>query len=237
MGTLGTVGIADKGNYDPATTYVLGNSVYYGGSTWVAKKNNLTGITPEEGENWKYLARGFGSDSLSQIEATDTSGVLGTSGETVVSQALIDAIADKVMTKLIPYTNIVDNFLATDPNTVLSGPMGKALKDQLDTTNSNLALKANTTDVTTSLNLKLNKDATSIEWLDLIRRSGLYTVVNKAYTPDNTQEFIFQAYAPLQDSWVVWLTAYQLYADHVYIARMVSTNGTTYTVGAWNQLF
>lgn len=120
MSILGTVGIADKGDYNPSTTYVAGNSVYYAGSTWVALKSNLTGITPEEGENWKYLARGFESDSLSQIEGTDTSGVIGTAGSTVVSQALIDAIADKVMTKLIPYANIVNNFMATDPKTVLS---------------------------------------------------------------------------------------------------------------------
>lgn len=138
MGVLGTVGIADKEDYNPSETYVIGNSVYYGGSTWVARKDNLTGITPEEGENWKYLARGFGSDNLGQIEGTDTSGVLGAVGADVVSQALIDAIADKVMTKLIPYTNIANNFLATDPKTVLSGPMGKSLKEQLDTTNSNL---------------------------------------------------------------------------------------------------
>lgn len=87
------------------------------------------------------------------------------------------------------------------------------------------------------MNLKLNKDAISIDWLDLIRRSGLYAVVNRAYTPDDTQEFIFQAFVPVQNGWVVWLTAYQLYADHVYIARMVSTNGTTYTVGTWHKLF
>lgn len=91
--------------------------------------------------------------------------------------------------------------------------------------------------MTTSLNLKLNKDATSIEWLDTIRRSGLYTVVNKAYTPDNTKEFVFQAVVQNQNGWVVWLTAYQLYEDHVYISRMVSTNGTTYAVGTWHQLF
>jgi len=138
MSILGTVGIADKGDYNANTTYVEGNFVYYGGSTWVALKNNITGITPEEGENWKYLARGFGSDSLSQIEGTDTSGVLGTAGTIVVSQALIDAIADKVMTKLIPYANIANNFLSTDPKTVLSGPMGKSLKELYDQLNSNL---------------------------------------------------------------------------------------------------
>lgn len=147
MGTLGTVGIADKGKYNPSATYIIGNSVYYGGSTWVAQKDNLTGITPEEGINWKYLARGFGSDNLGQIEGTDTSGVLGEVGAEVASQTLIDAIADRVMTKLIPYTSIANNFLATDPKTVLSGPMGKSLKDQLDTTNSNLGNGRYSTDL------------------------------------------------------------------------------------------
>lgn len=42
---------------------------------------------------------------------------------------------------LLQKGDIVNNFLATNPNTVLSGPMGKSLKDQLDTTNSNLNYK------------------------------------------------------------------------------------------------
>ena len=139
MGTLGTVGIADKGVYNPSTTYVIGNSVYYGGSTWVAQKDNLTGIIPQEGENWKYLARGFGSDNLSQIEAKDTSGVLGTAGGNVVSQDLIDAIADKVMTKLFPSANVVNNGLTTQAGFALDARYGKTLKDLIDTANSNLS--------------------------------------------------------------------------------------------------
>lgn len=103
--------------------------------------------------------------------------------------------------------------------------------------NSNLNNKANSTDVATAMSQKLNKDGTEIEWLDQVRRTGLYTVVNKMYTPDNTQDFIYQAFTPVQSSWVIWLTAYQLYSDHVYMARMSSTNGITYTVGTWHQLF
>ncbi len=139
MSALGTVGIADKGNYKASTTYVEGNSVYYGGSTWVALKNNLTGIAPEEGENWKYLARGFGSDSLSQIEGIDTSGVLGNAGSMVISQALVDALADRVMTKLFPIANIVNNGLTTQAGFALDARYGKTLKELLDQTNSNLA--------------------------------------------------------------------------------------------------
>jgi hypothetical protein len=91
--------------------------------------------------------------------------------------------------------------------------------------------------MTTAMNLKLNRDAIQIDWLDQIRRSGLYVITNKLYTPDNTQDFIFQAVVQTQNSWVVWITAYQLYSDHVYVTRMTSTNGAAYTVGTWHQLF
>lgn len=138
MSVLGTVGIADKGIYNAGTTYTTGNFVLYQGSTWLALKDNLTGIEPEEGENWKYLARGFGSDTLSQILGTDTSGVLGTAGEDVVSQLLIDAIADKVMTKLLPIANLVNNGLTTQAGFALDARYGKTLKDLYDALNSNL---------------------------------------------------------------------------------------------------
>ncbi|WP_024348176.1 hypothetical protein [Lacrimispora indolis] len=42
------------------------------------------------------------------------------------------------VTNVVTKSMIVNNFLATDPNTVLSGPMGKSLKDQLEQQNSNL---------------------------------------------------------------------------------------------------
>lgn len=130
----------------PVGNWILGNDygildiVYHEGSSYIAKNNIINSTTPppDDPTNWQIHARGFGADALSEISAEDTSGVLGTTGAVVASQDLLDAIADKVMTKLIPYTNIANNFLATDPKTVLSGPMGKSLKDQLDTTNSNL---------------------------------------------------------------------------------------------------
>ena len=54
-------------------------------------------------------------------------------------------------TNMVTKSMIVNDLLTTNPNTVLSGPMGKSLKDQLDTLNSNLTdlgnNKANKTDV------------------------------------------------------------------------------------------
>lgn len=89
--------------------------------------------------NWDelYIQGSKSSGKLSQVQGKDTSGILGTVNDEVISQELIDAIANRVMTELVPYANIANNFLATDQNTVLSGPMGKSLKEQLDQTNSN----------------------------------------------------------------------------------------------------
>ena len=68
----------------------------------------------------------------------------------MTSQELIDAIADKVMTKLIEKSKIVNNLLATDATTVLSGPMGKSLDEKITKLNSDLG------DVNTALALKAN---------------------------------------------------------------------------------
>lgn len=138
---LGRIGFVDKGNYASGTTYRTGDVVYYNGSTWVALKDNLRGVTPAPGANWKYMARGFAAEALSAITAVDTSGVLREAGASVTSQELIDAIADKVMTKLIEKSKIVNNLLATDATTVLSGPMGKSLDDKITQLNSDLSEK------------------------------------------------------------------------------------------------
>ena len=138
---LGRIGFVGKGNYASGTTYRTGDVVYYNGSTWVALKDNLRGVTPAPGANWKYMARGFAAEALSAVTAKDTSGVLGTAGASVTSQALVDAIADKVMTKLIEKSKIVNNLLATDATTVLSGPMGKSLDEKIGKVISDLAKK------------------------------------------------------------------------------------------------
>jgi hypothetical protein len=49
------VGAANyRGDYNPATTYAVGQSVSHGGLVWVAKTSN-TGITPVAGVNWQML--------------------------------------------------------------------------------------------------------------------------------------------------------------------------------------
>lgn len=136
MASLGTVGIADKGKYSADATYAKGNFVYHNGSSWLALKDNLTGVTPEEGENWKYLARGYAAELLSMITALDTSGVLGEAGASVSAQSLIDTIADQVMTKLLAKTAIVQaESTATDKI-----PSSAYFKQVIDAQNRNLQI-------------------------------------------------------------------------------------------------
>lgn len=108
---LARIGFVDKGTYASGTTYRIGDVVYYNGSTWVALKDNLKGVTPVAGANWKYMARGFAAEVLSAITATDTSGLVGNKGASVGAQALIDAIADKVATKLLLKTDVVSQIV------------------------------------------------------------------------------------------------------------------------------
>lgn len=138
MASLGTVGIADRGNYSASATYVKGNFVYYDGSSWLALKDNLTGVTPEEGDNWKYLARGYAAGLLSMITALDTSGVLGQAGASVGGQALMDAIADKVMTKLVERSSIVQ----TESTSTTTVPSSAYFKQVTDGVISDIAQKA-----------------------------------------------------------------------------------------------
>ena len=44
---LGNVGYADKGVYSADATYNKYNAVYHEGSTYVALKDNLHGVTPQ----------------------------------------------------------------------------------------------------------------------------------------------------------------------------------------------
>ena len=130
MTILGEVGIVDKGIYNPDTTYNSGNFVLHNGSTWLAIKDNLTGVTPEEGMNWKYLARGFASEMLALITAIDSQGLLGNKGAEVTGQALIDKLADMVANKLIQKTSM-SNVQTNDQNKVPTSALAYAMNQSI----------------------------------------------------------------------------------------------------------
>ena len=127
---LAVIGIAWKDEYNPGTAYKTMNGVYYKGSTYVALRDNPTGPPAADGANWQYLAKGFEQQLLSAITALDTSGVLGQAGASVGGQALMDAIADKVMTKLVERSSIVQTE-STDTTTVPSSAYFKQVTDRV----------------------------------------------------------------------------------------------------------
>lgn len=130
MTILGEVGIVDKGIYNSDTTYNSGNFVLHNGSTWLAIKDNLTGVTPEEGANWKYLARGFASEMLALITAIDSQGLLGNKGAEVTGQALIDKLADMVANKLIQKA-AMSNVQANDQDKVPTSALAYAMNQSI----------------------------------------------------------------------------------------------------------
>lgn len=145
---LARIGYADKGNYAAGTTYMTGDVVYHNGSSYVARKDNLKGVTPTNGNDWKYLARGFAAETMTDVQATDTNGVLGTAGAQVVSQALIDAIADRVMTKLVERSSIVQ----TESTSTTTAPSSAYFKQVTDRVISDLGnIGTNLSDVSTEL--------------------------------------------------------------------------------------
>lgn len=81
----------------------------------------------------RQIAEGFGGfdGTAASVTATDTYGlVVAALGEST-TQALIDAIANKVMNELIAKSNIVNNLLATEVGTVLSGALGPIIDQRL----------------------------------------------------------------------------------------------------------
>lgn len=72
-----------------------------------------------------------GPSNADGIDTVDTSGVLVSAGESTDLQRLIDAIADKVMTKLLAKTDIVQTE-STATNKVPSSAYLKSVKDSID---------------------------------------------------------------------------------------------------------
>ena len=69
--------------------------------------------------------------TAAKVKATDTYGLVVSALGESTAQALIDAIANKVMNELINKNKIVNNLLATDASTVLAGTQGAALDKRL----------------------------------------------------------------------------------------------------------
>ena len=152
---LGNVGYADKGVYSADATYNKYNAVYHEGSTYVALKDNLHGVTPADGANWRYMAKGFTEASADAITVIDTSGIIdGTKNKKTILQTFLDKIGDFIINKAVTNDALLlklANYVAktdivqvesTATNKVPSSAYLKQVKDSID---SNLEWKLNGT--------------------------------------------------------------------------------------------
>ena len=70
---LGLVGYTDKGTYLASATYNRYNVVLYNGSSYVAIKDGITGVTPSnDGVNWRLFANGFPENGISTDNFQET---------------------------------------------------------------------------------------------------------------------------------------------------------------------
>ena len=142
---LGNVGYADKGVYSADATYNKYNAVYHEGSTYVALKDNLHGVTPADGVNWRYMAKGFTEASADAITVIDTSGIIdGTKNKKTILQTFLDKIGDFIINKAVTndalLLKLADYVAKTDivqtestaTNKVPSSAYLKQVKDSID---------------------------------------------------------------------------------------------------------
>ena len=129
-------GSTNRSKFAEFTLYVLVGSV----------SNVIAAVTPGS-----IITRD--TFTAANLKAIDTHGILGgEAGAETTGQGLIDALTNKLLTEFVTNTvlmerlgtyvlksKIVNDFLSTDEETVLSGPMGKLLKEQLNVLNTNLA--------------------------------------------------------------------------------------------------
>ena len=202
-------GSTNRSKFAEFTLYVLVGSV----------SNVIAAVTPGS-----IITRD--TFTAANLKAIDTHGILGgEAGAGTTGQGLIDAIANKLLTEFVTNTvlmerlgtyvlksKIVNDFLSTDEETVLSGPMGKLLKEQLNVLNTNLAGKQDS--------LKLPQDTPVDYSVSGDAKAGGWTTID-----GNT------AYFNLMLNWA--LIQFRMRHDGLWIRMHWGKN----TPSDWKQLF
>lgn len=134
---LGKILLTNGGEYDPEAVYEQLTMVMYENSTYVTLKT-VQGITPtDDHENYQLMAKGFDATALKEVEAEDTSGVLGEAGSTVSAQDLVDWVVDQAANKLLKLTDLV-SVQTNDPTKGVSAALAYTMGQKIDEVNSNL---------------------------------------------------------------------------------------------------
>lgn len=107
-----------------------------------APKDNAQSYAQDAAKSAEEARQAAGCDgTAASISAVDVQGLVAAAGGNSDVQALINAVADRVINRLVAKGQIVNNLLATEPGNVLDATQGKALKEYYDRLNSDLTPK------------------------------------------------------------------------------------------------
>lgn len=140
----------------------------------------------------KKIAQGLGDfdGTAAKVKTTDTYGLVVSALGESTAQALIDAIANKVMNELINKNKIVNNLLATDASTVLAGTQGTALDKRLVAA-ENAVTQLNSDLINTPQTPDIKAFCKSLSE----RQASCFLAQGSTYTgaqPDSTQQWVYE---------------------------------------------
>lgn len=148
-----------------------------------APKDNAQYYAQDAAKSAEEARQAAGCDgTAASITATDVQGLVVAAGGNSNAQALINAVADQVINRLVAKSQIVNNLLATEPGSVLDATQGKALKEYYDRLYSDLATSQNAV-LLYSGNIKAN-DEISIPTLHKYKLFHLGDTQNELYGCD-----------------------------------------------------
>ena len=235
------MGMNDKHNYDP--TKWVDNSEP---DIDAEHLNKIESALQEYGVSIDELAAAGGT--AAKVKATDTYGMVVEALGESTAQALIDAIANKVMNELINKNKIVNNLLATDASTVLAGTQGAALDKRLVAT-ENAVTKLNSE---ASTHLKEsgseNSFCAAFQSRYQYNTNANYMLANGIYKTGKTGlNLPFESYwiiitfntsNNLGNSSTAWITQFAISTDWgdkaIYFRRNINYTPTTWE--SWNRL-
>lgn len=171
---LNFVGFMDCGEYSSEKIYAENDIVHRNNTAWRCLIDGTIGIEPEEGENWTVFIASE-SDS-SGITTTDTQGIVGEKGSKVSNQDLIDAIADRVINKLME-KSMMSGVQVDDENKVPTSALAYAMQQSIDGLNENL--------FTANINITFDMENISAPYA-VCRKSGRVCTITCAFYPSRS---------------------------------------------------
>lgn len=207
--------LTDRGEYSAEETYQKNDLVRYQNAIWRCKEDG-TESAPQEGDAWSLFFRGV--QSVSELVAADTQKLLSEEdGQQINAQELLNAIADKVATKLLLKTDVVSQ-LVNDATKAASAAAVYALQQKLGVGD----LPAGMTDVVGGISSLYS----NLGYLGEIREAYLSTAI----TPQSGQTYTIGSLSLETGKWILFgatLAGGDLIIDGNIISRLNGRNANT----------